>query len=119
MFLRANHKPKQSLNKTYLTFFLPSKINAAGLRYRELLKQWTTHVTLAPTITDSSNAHFETRGFFGDYDVVLELSNGLRSTQKFTLNPGNGPLFMYLHLPGNSVLLVKMPFFSLKQEISC
>ncbi|XP_074611783.1 uncharacterized protein LOC141866214 isoform X2 [Acropora palmata] len=74
-------------------------INAAGLRYRELLKQWTTHVTLAPTITDSSNAHFETRGFFGDYDVELELSNGLRSTQKFTLNPGNGPLFIYLHLP--------------------
>ncbi|XP_029184845.2 endo-1,4-beta-xylanase 3-like isoform X1 [Acropora millepora] len=75
------------------------RINAAGLRYRELLKQWTTHVTLAPTVTDSSNAHFETRGFFGDYDVELELSNGLRSTQKFTLNPGNGALFIYLHLP--------------------
>lgn len=75
------------------------KINAAGLRYRSLLKQWTTHVTLSPTYTDQSQAYFEAPGFYGDYDVVLELPNGLTKTQKFSLNPGNGPLEIQLQLP--------------------
>lgn len=75
------------------------KINAAGIRYRNLLKQWTTYVTLAPTITDQSNALFEVRGFFGGYDVKVELPNGLSNTQKFTLNPGNGPHIIQLNLP--------------------
>ena len=76
------------------------KINAAGLRYRSLLKQWTTHDTLSPNYTDQSMAFFETRGFFGDYYVVLQLPNGLNSTQKFTLSPGSGPVVIHLRVPG-------------------
>lgn len=75
-------------------------MNAAGLRYRSLLKQWTTHDTLSPTYTDQSEAFFESRGFVGDYDVVLQLPNGPTTTQKFSLNPGNEPLIIQLHLPG-------------------
>ncbi|XP_068725993.1 uncharacterized protein [Montipora capricornis] len=75
------------------------KINAAGIRFRNLLKQWTTYVTMAPKITDQSNALFEVRGFFGGYDVKVELPNGLSNTQKFTLNPGNGPHIIQLNLP--------------------
>lgn len=85
-------------------FLSPIKINAAGLRYRSLLKQWTTHATLSPKYTDQSEAYFESSGFFGDYDVVLQLPNGLTSTQKFTLSPGNGPLGIELHLPGSVYL---------------
>ena len=80
---------------------LNSQINAAGLRYRSLLKQWTTHVTLTPTFLVQSEAYFDIRGFFGDYDVILQLPNGQNSTQSFTLDPGNGPLNIELHLPGS------------------
>lgn len=85
---------------SFVVFLSHVEINAAGLRYRSLLKQWTTHVTLSPTYTDQSQAYFEAPGFYGDYDVVLELPNGLTKTQKFSLNPGNGPLVIQLQLPG-------------------
>ncbi|KAL9951438.1 hypothetical protein ACROYT_G044099 [Oculina patagonica] len=78
------------------------KINAAGLRYRTLLKQWTTHVTMTPTFIVESEAYFDIRGFLGDYDVILQLPSGQNSTQSFTLDPGNGPLNIELHLPADS-----------------
>ncbi|KAM7444729.1 hypothetical protein ABFA07_006816 [Porites harrisoni] len=78
------------------------QINAAGLRYRRLLHQWTTHVTLSPTFTDQTIAFFEARGFFGDYEVTLQLPNGLNSTQTFTLSPGSTPVAITLHLPDPS-----------------
>jgi len=76
------------------------QINAAGLRYRSLLKQWTTHVTLTPSFIIQSDAYFDIRGFYGDYDVILQLPNGLNSTHSFTLDPGNGPLNIGINLPG-------------------
>lgn len=82
-----------------LTYFI-SQINAAGLRYRSLLKQWTTHVTLTPSFVIQSDAYFNVRGFYGDYDVILQLPNGLNSTHTFTLDPGNGPLNVEIDLPG-------------------
>ena len=76
------------------------QINAAGLRYRSLLKQWTTHVTLTPSFVIQSEASFDVRGFYGDYDVILQLPSGLNSTHSFTLDPGNGPLNIEINLPG-------------------
>ena len=45
-------------------------------------------------------AFFEARGFFGDYEVTLQLPNGLNTTQTFTLSPGSNPVVITLHLPG-------------------
>ena len=79
-----------------------TQINAAGLRYRSLLKQWTTHVTLTPTYLDQSDAaYFNVRGFYGDYNVVLQLPNGQNSSHSFTLDPGNDVLNIQLNLPGS------------------
>ena len=82
-----------------MTYFT-CQINSAGLRYRSLLKQWTTHVTLTPSSVIQSDAYFDVRGFYGDYDVILQLPNGLNSTHSFTLDPGNGPLDVEIDLPG-------------------
>lgn len=78
------------------------KINAAGLRYRSLLKKWTTHATLSATSIDQSDAYFVFRGFLGDYEVFLHLPNGQNVTHTFSLDPGNDQLDITVPLPGST-----------------
>ncbi|PFX28014.1 Endo-1,4-beta-xylanase [Stylophora pistillata] len=80
------------------------KINAAGLRYRSLLKQWTTHLAISATSIDQSDAYFDFRGFLGDYEVFLHLPNGQNVTHTFTLDPGNGQLHINVPLPVSTIV---------------
>ncbi|XP_020627260.1 uncharacterized protein LOC110064540 [Orbicella faveolata] len=91
------------------------EINSAGLRYRSLLKQWTTHVTLTPSFVIQSDAYFDVRGFYGDYDVILQLPNGINSTHSFTLDPGNGPLNIEINLPGSPTVTENSQFAAPKR----
>lgn len=54
-------------------------------------------------------AFFEARGFFGDYEVALQLPNGLNTTQTFTLSPGSNPVVIELHLPGICFMILCIP----------
>ena len=70
------------------------------MRYRSLLKQWTTHATLSATSIDQSDAYFDFRGFLGDYEIFLHLPNGQNVTHTFSLDPGNDQLDITVPLPG-------------------
>jgi hypothetical protein len=58
-------------------------LNAAGIKYEELLDEWTTQTNGTP----ESTGVFSTRGFHGDYKVVVDVSGGTVITQLLQLLP--------------------------------
>ena len=76
------------------------QVNAAGLRYKELLKEWTTKQTISPNTTDADGANFSFRGFHGKYEVTVRLPNGQSLTKEFVLSPGNSTFALSVSFNG-------------------
>ena len=77
--------------------------NAAGIRYRSLMTEWTT---VTNKLTDASGACF-VRGFQGDYDVTITPPGGLPTLRRFThaSGPGTNLVTLISHNGGSRPLL--------------
>lgn len=70
-------------------------INEAGKRYLALKEEWLSnchgHV--------DEQGHFEFRGFHGSYEVeIVSLSQDMKVTKKFVVDPGEDPLVITMNL---------------------
>jgi len=85
-------------------------LNEAGLRYEELLGEWTTNDS---NITDS-NGNADLRGFYGTYEVTLTPSGGNSEVHNIELTETGGTSYFTLQLgtgtlPDNNAPVVE-PF---------
>jgi GH35 family endo-1,4-beta-xylanase len=70
-------------------------VNAAGLRYKSLLAEWTTTTNGA---ADAGGSYYF-RGFHGDYDVTITPPGGVATVRRITVTSGAGTNLVTLVVP--------------------
>lgn len=82
-------------------------VNAAGIRYQSLLKEWTT------TTNGTSDAAgvFPFRGVHGDYDIMVTPPGGQPTLRRISVEPGSTPskITLIAHAAGSQPQLYLAP----------
>lgn len=70
-------------------------VNAAGLRYKSLLAEWTT----TTNGTADAGGGYNFRGFHGDYDLTITPPGGVATVRRITVASGAGTNLVTLVVP--------------------
>ena len=66
----------------------------------DLRKEWTTKLTLTPSVVLKSSCDFKFRGYHGIYDVTVIFPDGQEISNEIKLLPKHQPLLVEINTHG-------------------